>query len=94
MITIVALFDLKPECKDAFLRLAAECLEGSRAEEGNVDYNLYVSKNDPNRYFFIEVWKDEEAVEKHNASAHFQKFAGSFGPYAAGDPIIEQIEKI
>ena len=94
MITIVASFDLKPECKDEFLRLAKECLEDSRAEEGNVDYNLYISKGDPNRYFFIEVWKDEEAVDKHNGSAHFQKFAGSFGPLVAGDPMIEQIEKL
>lgn len=93
MITIIAAFELKPECVAEFKGLAAECIEASRKEEGNVDYQFYVSKNDANKYFFVEVWKDEEAIELHNASAHFQKFAGAFMPMLAKEPMIEQAVK-
>ena len=90
MITIIAMFELKPECVDTFKGLAAECIDASRKEEGNVDYKFYEGKEDKNKYFFVEVWKDEDAITTHNASAHFQKFAGAFMPMLAKDPVIEQ----
>ena len=44
MITIIAIFELKPECVETFKGLAAECIEASRKEEGNVSYNFYTGK--------------------------------------------------
>lgn len=90
MITIIAMFELKPECVDNFKSLAAECIEASRKEEGNVSYNFYTGKEDKNKFFFVEVWKDDEAIETHNASEHFQKFVGAFMPMLAKAPVIEQ----
>lgn len=90
MITIIAMFELKPECVDTFKGLAAECIEASRKEEGNVSYNFFAGKEDKNKYFFVEVWKDDDAIASHNASAHFQKFAGAFGPMLAKPPVVEQ----
>ena len=90
MITIIAMFELKPECVDTFKGLAAECIEASRKEEGNVSYNFSAGKEDKNKYFFVEVWKDDDAIASHNASAHFQKFAGAFGPMLAKPPVVEQ----
>lgn len=91
LITIIAIFELKPECVETFKGLAAECIEASRKEEGNVSYNIYTGKEDKNKYFFVEVWKDDEAIATHNASAHFRKFAGAFMPMLAKEPVIEQI---
>lgn len=90
MITIIAMFELKPECVAEFKALAAECIEASRAEAGNADYKFFEGKEDKNKYFFVEVWKDEKAIEEHNASAHFRKFAGAFVPMLAKAPVIEQ----
>lgn len=90
MITIIATFYVKNECVDEFQTLAGECIEASRKEEGNVDYHLYQGKADQTRFFFVEVWKDENAIETHNASEHFQKFAGAFGALVSADPVIEQ----
>ena len=56
MITIIASFELKPECVEEFLAQAEECIAGSRSEEGNVDYNLYVSRENSCKYFF--TWLD------------------------------------
>ncbi len=94
MITIIAMFELKPECVDTFLGLAAECIEASRKEAGNDDYRLYRGKDNEYKYFFVERWKDEQAIETHNASAHFQKFAAGFTPLLAGSPVIEQVVEV
>lgn len=90
MITIIAMFKIKDECVDAFKELAAPCIEASRKEEGNVSYNFYTGKEDKTKFFFVEVWKDEEAINTHNASEHFQAFVGAFGSMAADAPVIEQ----
>jgi len=90
MITIIASFNVKADCADSFKKLACECIQASRKEEGNVDYHLYTGRDDKNKFFFVEVWKDEEAVKAHNASAHFQKFVSEFGSLVSADPVIEQ----
>ena len=90
MITIIAMFETKPECAEGFKELAAPCIEASRKEEGNVSYGFYKGKEDACKYFFVEVWKDEEAIAVHNASEHFRAFAGAFMPYLAKPPVIEQ----
>ena len=35
--------------------------------------------------------RHDEAIATHNASAHFQKFAGAFMPMLAKAPVIEQV---
>lgn len=90
MITIIATFNVKDDCVETFKQLATECIEASRKETGNVDYHLYTGKDDSTKFFFVEVWKDEEAINTHNASAHFQKFVSEFGTLVTNNPIIEQ----
>lgn len=90
MITIIATFNVKEDCVDKFEALAKECIVASRNEEGNVDYHLYTGKEDKTKFFFVEVWKDDEAINIHNASKHFQKFVGEFGDLVSSDPVIEQ----
>ena len=94
MITIIASFHVKPECVEIFKGMAMECVEESRKEEGNSSYHLYTGKTDKTKFFFVENWKDEKAIETHNASAHFQKFAGAFSPFVKENPIIEQTVEI
>ena len=90
MITIIAMFETKPECAEAFHKLAVPCVEASSKEEGNVSYGLYAGKENASKFFFVECWKDEEAIATHNASAHFQSCANAFMPLLAKAPIIEQ----
>ena len=90
MVTIIATFNVKEDCVSKFEILAKECIVASRKEAGNVDYHLYTGKEDKTKYFFVEVWKDDEAIATHNASAHFQKFVGEFGDRVSAAPVIEQ----
>lgn len=71
MIKIVAEMNVKPECLDTFLATAKELVDKSTAEEGNLVYTLNQGLTDPCALAFIETWKDQAAVDFHNASAHF-----------------------
>ena len=74
MIRIVASGVVRDGCRTEFLRLAERLVAASRAEAGNVSYGLYASADAPERVAFLEVWKDEAAVEAHNATPISPRF--------------------
>lgn len=71
MITIVAKCVLKAGKKQEFVNGVQNMIAGSRAETGNISYTLCEDMDSDNTVSFIEEWKDEAAIEEHNASAHF-----------------------
>ncbi len=83
MLKIVASAPLKPDCKAQFLDLARPLIEASRAEDGNVSYDLTESMSDPNTVAFIEFWKDEDAIKFHNATPHFTATVPQFEAFFA-----------
>jgi beta-alanine degradation protein BauB len=44
----------------------------TRAEPGNVAYDLYRSADRPDRFMRLEVWRDEEALEQHKTTPHLR----------------------
>jgi len=73
MIHIVAKNSVKREQVETFKVLAKELILKSKEEEGCIAYDLYEDMNNPTVLNFIEIWSDEEAIERHNKSEHFKK---------------------
>ena len=94
MITIVAHCIIKKESIDAFLQTTKPLIEASQKEAGNISYDLYVDLSSPEKYTFIEIWKDQKAIDEHNASAHFNEFVSAAGPLFDGDLDIRLYQKV
>ncbi len=73
MIKIVSKNLIKEDKIEEFKSLMKELVEKSSAEEGNIHYSLNVSRENPRMFAFIELWRDQEAIDKHNATEHFQR---------------------
>ncbi len=56
------------EVKQELLSLTAP----TRAEVGNIGYDLYQSVDQPDRFMRLEVWRDAEALELHKATPHLR----------------------
>ena len=84
MIKIVAKCHVKPEGKEEFLKLAETLVAASKAEEGNIDYALHESVQDPYALAFIEVWRDPAAIDSHNHSEHFTTIFPQLGALCDG----------
>ncbi len=72
-IQIVALVTVKPEYTEALAAQFKELVKASRAEEGNISYDLHQEIGKPNRFVFrrkLEI--PSQLLTKHNASEHFQ----------------------
>ena len=61
------------EGKEAELQRELLALTGpTRAEPGNLRYDLYQSALQPNEFMRLEVWRDESALEAHKATPHLR----------------------
>ena len=73
MITIVAKSVLKEGKVEDFKVITRELIEASRKEAGCISYNLYQDVENHKILTFIEEWENLEAIERHNASEHFNR---------------------
>ena len=55
--TIVARVEVLPGKEQAFLQAADALIKGTRAEEGNISYNLYQNPSQPVAFIFYEEYK-------------------------------------
>lgn len=94
MITIIADFDVKPDCVDKFIRLAAECTRSTRKENGNLSYKVFRARDNAPKFTFVEEWLNDVAIEKHNSAPHFKKFLDLIAPLMDGEPSIRQIMRV
>jgi quinol monooxygenase YgiN len=63
--TLTATLHSKPEKRDELLALIATFIEKSRNEPGCLEYNLQISRDDPNVFMFYENWVEREDLEAH-----------------------------
>ncbi|MBC8530500.1 putative quinol monooxygenase [Gehongia tenuis] len=84
MIIIVAKSVVKPGCKAAYIAAARELIEKSQAEPGCLTYDLYEDLNDPSTLTMIEFWKDQAAIDAHNASPHFTTIVPKLAEFREG----------
>ncbi|WP_088068013.1 putative quinol monooxygenase [Gottfriedia luciferensis] len=81
MIIIHATMTIDSTKETIFLEEMTSLLESSRAEEGNISYDLTKQTDKENEYIMVEIWKDMGAVAAHNTSAHFTSFVAKAKDY-------------
>jgi quinol monooxygenase YgiN len=94
MITIVARGSAQADRVEDLADLALDLVGASRSEAGNVSYDFYADLADPAKFTFIEVWRDQAAIDLHNASPHFRSFVERAGPFFAGSLDIALYRKL
>jgi len=83
MFVIHANITIKPDKVEAFLVEAEGLVSASQAEPGCIRYTLMRDLHQAHLFTMVEEWKDEQAVQEHNQSAHFQKFVKDMQEFAA-----------
>ncbi|MHA0857765.1 putative quinol monooxygenase [Paenibacillus sp. CMAA1364] len=83
MIIIHATFNIISNQNEAFMKEIQPLIDASRAETGNISYDLFKSTDKDNVLIMVEVWQDTEAVASHNTSAHFTSFVGMAANFLA-----------
>ena len=70
------------EAKQAALAIVAD----SRAEEGNINYDIHQAIDDPTVFVWHETWKSKAAIDEHFETSFFKEFFAKVGEMAAETP--------
>ncbi|MCT8003734.1 antibiotic biosynthesis monooxygenase [Sphingomonas sanguinis] len=81
-VKIVAVLTARADSVDRLRALLDGMLEPSRAEPGNLRYDLWQDQSDPNRFVLDELYTDADAVAAHRATPHFQNYLSRIGDLA------------
>lgn len=86
MIVMHAALPVEPESREDALELLRDLAEQSRAEDGVVDYRVVTDVEEPNVVRVMEQYEDDDAVQAHMSSDHFESFQAEIAPHLAGEP--------
>ena len=63
---------VKPEGRERFLQaIEVDALGSEKDEAGCLRFNVLHDQQDPNVYYFFEVYRDQAALEAHRAAPHY-----------------------
>lgn len=81
-IKIMAILTALPGKAEALRALLDDMAQASRAEPGNVRYDVWRDRSVSDRFILDELYSDEAAVTAHRASAYFADYLGRINDLA------------
>lgn len=70
---LIVKWKIKESETPRILMLLPQMVEKTRNEQGNIFYNVYQSANDANELILHERYADNDALEAHKTSGHYQE---------------------
>ncbi len=80
-ITKKVTFIAKQDGVEAMKKLLSAMVVPSKAEDGCLFYEIFQCKERPEKFFAVETWRDEAALDGHKASAHYKIYKSSYEQY-------------
>lgn len=87
-IVLVARLKVKDDKIEETKKAALAIVADSRAEAGNVNYDIHQAIDDPTVFVWHETWKNKSAIDEHFATDFFKNFFAEVDDFAAEPPQI------
>lgn len=80
-ITKKVTFIAKKEGIEKMKELLSAMVKPSKAEDGCIFYDIFQCKDRPEKFFAVETWRDEAALDGHKSTEHYKIYKSSYEPY-------------
>jgi quinol monooxygenase YgiN len=94
IVTVIATFEARPGKEAELKKVLLGLLAPTRREEGCLNYDLHVSRDNPAKLMFHENWRNRELLDVHAKSAHLAALHGRVDELCAAPPQVTLWEKI
>ena len=75
MLALIVSVRIKPDKRQRFLEaIEDDAISSERDEPGCLRFNVLQDEADENHYFFIEIYRDESALEAHRQAPHYARW--------------------
>jgi quinol monooxygenase YgiN len=81
-VKMMALLTTKPGRGDELLGLLHGMANGSRAEPGNLRWDIWQDRSNRDRFVLDELYEDETAAQQHRETAHYKAYLARIGDLA------------
>ena len=71
-INVVARFKAKSSHADSVRKALEKMVAPTRAEAGNLGYDLHQGADDPSEFVLYEKWRSKAALDEHLGKPHFK----------------------
>lgn len=61
---------------------ATELVAFSQRDKGCIDYDLYQSKTNDDRFMIVETWESPEALKAHSETDHYKRLSPELNKYS------------
>ncbi len=85
MIIVHGTIPIRPDCRDAALRLARTMADATREEMGCISYDFYVGLSDPNTLMLFQEWESMESLMAHFQTDHMDEFLKALPEVVSGE---------
>ena len=87
MVVLHVTIQVKPEHVAEFLEIARYDAERSQKDEpGCLRFDVIGDRDNSNRFYFYEVYRDDAALEAHRQTPHFKFYFEKTQPWLAAPP--------
>jgi quinol monooxygenase YgiN len=87
MVVLQVTVQVKPDHVSQFLEQVRYDAEHSEKDEpGCLRFDVIQDRDDPNRFYYYEVYRDEAALEAHRQAPHFKAYSDKVQPWLAAPP--------
>lgn len=87
MVVLHVTIQVKPQHVSEFLEVVRHDAEHSEKDEpGCLRFDVIQDREDPNRFYFYEIYRDEKALEAHRQTPHFKLYSEKTKPWLAAPP--------
>jgi quinol monooxygenase YgiN len=87
MYSIFVAINVKPEHRDSFIEASTLEAQGAiRGEPGLFQFQMLVDETNLNRFYFYEIFKDEEAANNHWETEVFKTWWNTVEEMFDGEP--------
>ena len=78
----------KSEDRDRVRKLVLQFVEPARLEDGCLYYDVYQKIGDPNTFYIVDGWANQDAVDTHAQNSHVAEVMKELGPLLVFGPAI------
>ncbi|MFA5461030.1 MAG: putative quinol monooxygenase [Sulfurimonas sp.] len=80
-ITKKVTFIAKEDGVEMMKKLLTAMVKPSKAEDGCIFYDIFQCKERPEKFFAVETWRDEKALDGHKTTEHYKIYKSSYEQY-------------
>jgi quinol monooxygenase YgiN len=88
LVKILAILVARPGKTGELKTLLSGMVAPSRAEAGNLKWDIWQVQSVPNRFVLDELYTDSAAVAAHRETRHFKEYVGRINDLAERTPLV------